>query len=655
MSEELRGDPDASRVPSFLTPADFGSPESGNSGLTPDAAIRHNHPVGEQRGQHNVFQEIERRVFAFCFGYDIESDLEPLPEPAPSLGVPAEFGALSVPAPGPSLTVRIRELRDELRVMRRDAWLASRASVVSFFLGPGWVVEAEPAGDTQLHTVQLAHGLTGRSFAFSVWAHILLLATPLPAILTLPGQRPAVEMAKIENDLQWIPTSRVLPPITPSRRASKRPSPGGKPNQPLPPLGADSQQRQAIVSTPPNPNHPTQTLIQQFAKDKARVNLRVRVPNMVTPPGPAPTPEIDLRRLRIPNAPVDLSGPSRAPALPKPKSRAELALREKNLANLFARLTVPAARSVAGAGTNDAPDISAPLGPARSGDLVPHGVLALSANPGASGPVLQLPDANLRARIVSGPYSGAGSPGGVPGGVPGAEGGSGGGPGGIAGGPGGGLSAPDIFVAPAGNVPAGPIIVGPGGQAGAGTGGPPPPPPPAPRQVARNNPGDSGAKSQAQKSPEQRGRELLAAIHPGAQSPSEGARRQVYMTYLYLAALTSQSSSWMLQYSEFPGSNPEGVPADAPVVAPQVIRKVDPCYSADAHWERVEGTVLVYAVIRTDGGVGDVVVMRSLSPKIDDRAIAALQNSRFEPARKGGQPVPVEALVEIPFRLAPCM
>jgi len=48
-------------------------------------------------------------------------------------------------------------------------------------------------------------------------------------------------------------------------------------------------------------------------------------------------------------------------------------------------------------------------------------------------------------------------------------------------------------------------------------------------------------------------------------------------------------------------------------------------------------------------------VMRSLAQKIDERAIGALQGSRFEPARKGGQPVPVEALVEIPFRLAPCL
>jgi TonB family protein len=553
------------------------------------------------------------------------------------------FGSLSIPPPTPTLAARFHELRDGLRVLREGGWLAALP-----------LPDSEGEAVSQLHTVQFGRGLTIHSLSASLLAHILFLITPLPTFLTLPGQRPAGEMVKIENDLQWVPTSRVLPPISPKRRASERPSPGGKPNQPLPPLGADARQRQAIVSTPPKPNHPLQTLIQQFALDKARVDVRVRVPNMVTPPGPAPMPEIDLRRLRIPNAPVDLSGPSRAPLPPRPKTRAELALRERRLENLLARLTVPAARSAAGPGNDEAPDISAALGPARSGDLVPHGILALSANPGTAGPILRLPDANLRARIVTGPYSGSGSPGGVPGGIPGAEGGSGGGPGGIAGGPGGGLTAPDIFVAPAGPVPSGPIVVGFGGQSGSSV-SPPPPPPPAPRQLARSNASETQAPPAGKKSAEQRGRELLAAIHPGAQSPSEDARRQVYVTYLFLAALTSQSSSWMLQYSEFPGSNPEGVSPQAAVVAPQVIKKVDPCYSADAHWERVEGSVLVYAVIRTDGGVSDIVVMRSLAPKIDERAIAALANSRFEPARKGGQPVPVEALVEIPFRLAPCM
>lgn len=626
-----------------------------SSRLTPDAAIPQNHVVSGQKRHRSFSEWVQRKILAFFFGYEPDSDLEPLPESVAQPETSPEFGMLSLPHPGHGLAVRIRELGDGLWFIWRDAWFASRTAMLSFFLGAGGLPEAKAEPETQLHTVQLTRGLTGRSFAISACAHILFLVTPLPAFLALPGQRPAVQMAKIENDLQWVPTSRVLPPITPARRASKRPSPGGKPNQPLPPLGAQSKQRQAIVSTPPNPNHPTQTLLQQFALDNARVDTRrVRVPNMVLPPGPAPTPQIDLRRLRIPNAPVDLSGPSSAPLPPRPRSRAELALRERKLENLLPRLAVATSRSTAGVGADDAPDISAPLGPARSGDLVPQGVLALSANPEASGPVLLLPDANLRARIVSGPYTGAGSPGGVPGGVPGAEGGSGGGPGGIAGGPGGGLSAPDIFVAPAGEVPAGPIVVGPGGQSGIGNAGPPPPPPPAkPHQATRPATPSSEPHLIPTKPAEQRARDLLAAIHPGAQSATDGARRQVYVTYLYLSALTSQSSSWLLQYSEFPGAG--GAEADALVASPRVIKKVDPCYSADAHWERVEGTVLLYAVIRADGAVEDVVVMRSLEPKIDERALAAFQNSLFLPASKNGRAIPVEVLVEIPFRLAPCI
>lgn len=500
--------------------------------------------------------------------------------------------------------------------------------------------------------------MSGRSLAFSVSLHIAFILSPLPSFLN-PGLGSSAlrEFAVEEHDLKWLPTSRVLPPIYPARKHQRRPSPGGKPGQPLPPLGAKTPLQQAIVSDPPNPNHPTQTLIQQFAIDKARVDRsRLELPNMVTPPGPAPTPDIDLRRLRIPNAPLDLSGPPRAPLPPRPKSRAELALQEKQLENLLPRLTLPASRSMGGVGASEAPDVSAPLGPARSGDLVPHGIIALSANPGAPGPVLSLPDANLRARIVAGPYAGEGSPGGVPGGIPGAEGGEGGGPGGIAGGPGGrGLTAPDIFIAPAGPVPQGPVIVGPGGQLAPK--GPPAPQLP-PKRPAPGSGGQNAERTQSaqRKTPEQRGRELLAAIHPGAQSPEAGSPRRVYLTYLFLSALTSQSSSWLLQYTEFTGSQVGiGPGSDAPLAAPQVVKKVDPCYSGDPYWERVEGTVVLYAVIRSDGAVEDVVVMKSVGPKVDARAVAAFRDSRFEPARKNGVAVPVEVLVEIPFRLAPCL
>ncbi|MGH9862685.1 MAG: energy transducer TonB [Candidatus Acidiferrales bacterium] len=508
------------------------------------------------------------------------------------------------------------------------------------------------------HLVELPRGISGQSLALSLSFHLFLLVTPLPDFLTSLVSAPKPETVAVEEPAKWLSNSRVLPPIYPKRKVRRRPSPGGEPNQPLPPLGAQVMQRQAVVSTPAQPNHPTQTLLQQFALDKARVETRnLKLPNMVLPPGPAPAQEeIDLRRLRVPNAPLDLSGPPQAPAPPVPRRRADLALAKARMENLLARLTLPTEKGERG--RLDAPEVSAPLGSPRSGDLAAPGLLALSANPSAPPAVLRLPEGNLRARIVAGPYAGQGSPGGVPGGVPGAEGGSGGGPGGEAGGPRGGLEAPDIFVAPAGSVPAGPVIVGPGGDVGPGAPAAPQAPPrpqvsaPVQKQAQPPAPPPVGKKS-----PEERGRELMAAIHPGSQgSGAESGRRRVYLTYVFIANLGSQSSSWLLQYAEYTGDSaalPAG--ADVPLTAPEVVRKVDPCYSSETRWERVEGTVVLYAVIATDGSVRDVAVMRSVERQVDARAVEAFSHSRFAPARKNGAPVPVEVLVEIPFRLAPCL
>ncbi|MFQ5695985.1 MAG: hypothetical protein ACE5HB_08350 [Terriglobia bacterium] len=46
--------------------------------------------------------------------------------------------------------------------------------------------------------------------------------------------------------------------------------------------------------------------------------------------------------------------------------------------------------------------------------------------------------------------------------------------------------------------------------------------------------------------------------------------------------------------------------------------------------------------------------MEGINPQVDKRAAQALARSRFQPARKHGRPLAVEALVEIPFRLARC-
>ena len=146
-------------------------------------------------------------------------------------------------------------------------------------------------------------------------------------------------------------------------------------------------------------------------------------------------------------------------------------------------------------------------------------------------------------------------------------------------------------------------------------------------------------------SPLERGRQLMQEAMSGG-----GASRRVFVTYLYLANLTSQSSSWLLQFAERNPSIPGGA-----LLPPRVRRKVDPCYPSEALRERVEGVVVVYGIIRADGRVEDAVVMKGANHAIDKAALDAFSSSLFEPGRKNGRPVDVEALVEIPFRLVPCL
>jgi protein TonB len=65
----------------------------------------------------------------------------------------------------------------------------------------------------------------------------------------------------------------------------------------------------------------------------------------------------------------------------------------------------------------------------------------------------------------------------------------------------------------------------------------------------------------------------------------------------------------------------------------------------------VTGDVVLEIVIRSDGSVGDVKVLRGLGFGLDDRAVAAVRNWKFSPARRLGTPVDVIVEVEVEFSL----
>ena len=87
--------------------------------------------------------------------------------------------------------------------------------------------------------------------------------------------------------------------------------------------------------------------------------------------------------------------------------------------------------------------------------------------------------------------------------------------------------------------------------------------------------------------------------------------------------------------------------------APKPIRKVDPKYSPAAIDARIEGEVRLFAVIRKDGHVSSVAVVRGVDDRLDRSAAEALSKWEFEPAMYAGAPIDIDAVFEIPFHVAP--
>ena len=89
------------------------------------------------------------------------------------------------------------------------------------------------------------------------------------------------------------------------------------------------------------------------------------------------------------------------------------------------------------------------------------------------------------------------------------------------------------------------------------------------------------------------------------------------------------------------------------VLMPTVISEVKPSYTADAMRQKIQGIVMVEAVVLPDGGVGQVQVVRSLDPTfgLDQEAVKAVRRWRFRPGTRFGQAVPVLVEIELTFTL----
>jgi len=542
-----------------------------------------------------------------------------------------------------ALPAHSRLPRLDLGVDWESPWEEFRSSVRAFFLGPRPSRDSDATGNSQLRVDWIEGNLPHRAFAASfVWHVIVVILLLLPIWGFMASAQPTLALPQIE--LTYVPAADLRPISLPGNQP--KPSPRGDPAKPLPRSGADAfHPRQTILSQPVKITHPRQTLIQPEAP-ATPPKMVPQMPNIAewaaTSPEPKPqlkiAPSVVAPRMQrravsdvaAPNvaAPERNAGPLNI--APSPLENAQPKLPVNPMTN-----SAPAQRNVhAEAGA--APVIGAT---ASAGDDSLHRLIAISAAPAPPAPVVTVPQGNLSARVSISPD---GTRAGVPGGsANGAEGN--GGVGGTAASAGG---AGKNSGANANGLPSGVSISGGNGNsstAGLGAAGNRSKPlilkpmtnMSAPPNVSRNEPIDIGK------------------IDPGMPPEKILSGKEVFTLHVDMPNLTSSSGSWILNFAQLDDYAPVYQRPRGKLAAPVPVRKVDPKYPQLAIKQHIDGEVILYAIIRKDGHVDSIQVVRSIDPQLDQNAMEALSRWEFRPATREGQPVELEAVIHIPFRYDP--
>ena len=87
------------------------------------------------------------------------------------------------------------------------------------------------------------------------------------------------------------------------------------------------------------------------------------------------------------------------------------------------------------------------------------------------------------------------------------------------------------------------------------------------------------------------------------------------------------------------------------VSEPIPISKPDPPYTPEAKAAKIQGTVVMQAVVAADGSVSDVKIKRPLDKGLDANALNTIKGWKFHPAMKAGKPVACIVLIEVSFRI----
>jgi TonB family protein len=85
--------------------------------------------------------------------------------------------------------------------------------------------------------------------------------------------------------------------------------------------------------------------------------------------------------------------------------------------------------------------------------------------------------------------------------------------------------------------------------------------------------------------------------------------------------------------------------------APVVLFQVEPEFSEEARKAKLQGVVMLYAEVDTNGRLRNIRVTRGLGLGLEEKAIEAVKQWRFRPGTRDGKPVVAAASIEVHFHL----
>ncbi len=489
-------------------------------------------------------------------------------------------------------------------------------------------------------------GIDAYRFAESYAGHMAFIIVVYVICTETFFNRPPKLQSPFQNTkVEYYPVSDYLPPIN---TASEAPV---KPRQ-----GAPKLARQEILSVPPQADNNHQTIV---TPPKVKLDHDVPLPNIVAwTPVPATQPiaasSRSVSQLKVPQFEAQVVAPSanvsqlksKLPTLPQPSvvepplspDQLKLQKGQLNMAQLqpqveAPKLPVPAQRA-SGVGDSGATNVPPPANvhslPASQGQ---GQLIALGLNPSEVIGPITVPSGNRSGEFHASPGGKANAPG-----TPNIVGTGNDASGGTGRGPGNGLP-PGITV---GAPP-------PGAVTSAVAGMPIKPPASNPDLEARKRMIAAAMKPSL---PSYHDRQPPTPPSTLSDDPDVSIEKKVFRAKPYYSLtmnmpnLTSATGSWIIRFAELKETTDNGL-----LTAPVATTKVDPAYPPEVLRDHVEGTVTLYAVIRADGTVDAIRVLNSLDDRLDANAIHALSGWRFRPGTKNGEPVALEAVVQIPFRM----